>query len=129
MPPEPEQLREKVVCALSGPTTSEPEVLRLPDQPPLAVQLLALLELQLMVVLPPAFTSVLLALRFTSGAGPELTETLDVRLMLPPGPVQVSWKLLFEFRGPVLWLPVVDRLPDQPPLAWQLVALLLDQVS
>lgn len=64
-----------------------------------------------------------------SGGGAEVTETLVVRLMEPPGPVQVSWKLLFEFRGPVFSLPDVDRLPDQPPLAWQLVALLLDQVS
>jgi hypothetical protein len=31
--------------------------------------------------------------------------------------------------APVLWLPLVATLPDQPPLALQLVALVDDQAS
>jgi hypothetical protein len=60
----------------------------LPDQPPDAVQLLALLEDQLSVADPPLLTVVGLALRLTVGRAATLTVT--DRLALPPGPLQVS---------------------------------------
>lgn len=73
-------------------TLLEPLVPLLPVQPPDAVQLLALVELQVNVVEPPLATDVELALNETVGAGgggvPAVTVT-DA-LPEPPVPLQVS---------------------------------------
>ena len=74
--------------ALSVPVLALPLVSSLPDQPPLAVQLLALLEDQLSIADPPLMTVVGFALRLTVGGAETLTVT--DWLALPPGPVQVS---------------------------------------
>jgi hypothetical protein len=60
----------------------------LPDQPPDAVQLLALLEDQLSIEDPPLLTVVGLAPRLSVGGAATLTVT--DRAALPPEPVQVS---------------------------------------
>jgi hypothetical protein len=73
---------------LSAPVLALPLVFSFPDQPPDAVQLLALLEDQLSVDDPPGFTVVGLALRPTVGGGETLTVT--DWLALPPAPLQVS---------------------------------------
>ena len=52
-PPEPEQVKVKVVSDASGPTPSLPAVCLDPDQPLPAVQLLALVELQVSDVESP----------------------------------------------------------------------------
>jgi hypothetical protein len=75
--------------ALSAPVLALPFVDSLPDQPPDAVQLLALLEDQLSIADPPLLTVVGLALRLTEGAGVE-TLTVTACVALPPGPLQVS---------------------------------------
>ena len=74
---------------LSAPVLALPFVGSLPDQPPDAVQLFALLEDQLSVADPPLLTAVGLALRLTEGAGVE-TLTVTDWVALPPGPVQAS---------------------------------------
>ena len=74
--------------ALSAPVPALPLIGSLPDQPPEAVQLAALVEDQLSVAEPPLLTVAGLALRLTVGGA----ETLTVAdwLALPPGPLQVS---------------------------------------
>ena len=58
------------MVALSAPVVELPLVGSLPDQPPEAVQLLALVEDQLSVDDPPVLTVVGLALRLTVGSTP-----------------------------------------------------------
>jgi hypothetical protein len=56
------------------------------------------------------------------------TVTVAVCEALPPVPVQVSVKVVFAVKGPVDAVPLVGRLPLQPPEAAQLVALVELQV-
>ena len=88
VPLAPLQVRVNVVVALSAPVLAVPVVGSLPDQPPEAVQLLALVEDQLSIDDPPLLTVVGLALRLTVGAAETLTVT--DRPALPPAPLQVS---------------------------------------
>ena len=74
---------------LSAPVLALPLVGSLPDQPPDAVQLFALLEDQLSVADPPLLTAVGLALRLTEGAGVEALTVTDW-VALPPGPLHAS---------------------------------------
>jgi len=90
LPPGPLQASVKVVVALSAPVLVVPLVGSLPDQPPEAVQLLALVEDQLNIADPPLLTVVGLALRLTVGLTGAETLTVTDRLALPPGPLQVS---------------------------------------
>jgi len=113
--------------ALSAPVLALPLVGSFPDQPADAVQLLALLDDQLSIADPPLLTVVGLALRPTVGGA----ETLIVTdwLALPPRPLQASVKVVVALSAPVLALPLVGSLPDQPPEAVQLLALVEDQLS
>lgn len=52
-----------------------------------------------------------------------MTVTLRVRLVVPPGPVQLRVKLVSAVSGVLVAEPEAARLPDQPPDAWQPVAL------
>jgi hypothetical protein len=90
LPPRPLQASVKVVVALSAPVLALPLVGSLPDQPPEAVQLLALVEDQLSIADPPLLTVVGLALRLTVGLTGAETLTVTDWLALPPGPLQVS---------------------------------------
>ena len=63
------------MVALSAPVFALPPVGSLPDQPPEAVQLLALVEDQFSVDDPPVLTVVGLALRLTVGDAATLTVT------------------------------------------------------
>jgi hypothetical protein len=128
VPPLPEQLSEKVDWLLSGPTSAEPAVGRAPLQAPLALQLVALLALQLNVVVAPGSTMGSAAVRDTVGAGAELTVTVAVREMLPPGPVQVSENLVVVLKGPTVSLPLTGLVPDHPSFAWQAVEFAAVQV-
>jgi hypothetical protein len=78
-----------VVFAVRAPVDFEPLVARLPDQPPVALQLVALVEDQLSVELPPLAIVLGLALSVTVGVG-EVTVTVADWLALPPVPVQVN---------------------------------------
>ena len=76
--------------ALSAPVLALPLVGSFPDQPPEAVQLLALLDDQLSIADPPLLTVVGLALRLTVGLTGAETLTVTDWLALPLGPLQVS---------------------------------------
>jgi hypothetical protein len=78
-----------VVLALRAPVDCDPLVASLPDQPPEAVQAVALVEDQFSVALLPLVTVLGAALKVTVGAG-EVTETVADWAAEPPGPVQVS---------------------------------------
>ena len=106
---------------------SDPDVALLPAQAPEAVQPVALLAFHVNVERPPAVTEVGLAEKFRVGAASRLT--VAERDVEPPLPVQASVKVAAALIGPTLWLPFTDLLPDQPPLAVQLVALLVVQLS
>ena len=66
----------------------EPLTAREPDQPPLPLQELALLEFQVRVAAPPLAIVAGLALKLTTGAGAPLTMTVAEELADPPAPVQ-----------------------------------------
>jgi hypothetical protein len=134
-PPGPVQASVKVVAAVMGPTLWLPLGTDFepgqPATPPLAVQPVALLVLQLSVLEPPLATDAGVAERLTVGAGFELaTETVTERFPVPPWLfAQVSENVVDEPNGPRLSLPLVGFVPLQPSPAVQLVAPLLDQVS
>ena len=88
--PRPVQVSVYVVLALSAPVDWEPLMALLPDQPPEAVQAVALLETQLTVELPPLATVLGLALMLTVALGFALTVTVADWAALPPLPVQLS---------------------------------------
>jgi hypothetical protein len=80
------QTSEKVVLAVNGPTLTVPEVARAPDQPPEAVQAVALLDAQLSVVLPPDETLVGLAVKLVivaTGSALTVTVTFLVSSVVP----------------------------------------------
>ena len=89
VPLAPLHVRVNVVVVLSAPVLALPLVGSLPDQPPEAVQLLALVADQLNVDAEPLLTVPGLALRLTVGFGGAETLTVTDWLALPPGPLQV----------------------------------------
>lgn len=126
VPPVPVQVTPKVVFALSAPLVFDPLVARLPVQPPVAVQAVALADDQVRVVLAPFFTVLGLAVTITVGAG-EVTVTVVDCLALPPVPVQVNVYVVFALSAPVDDEPLRGLDPVHPPLAVQAVALVDDQ--
>jgi len=89
LPPAPVQVSVKVAFALRVPVDSEPLVPLVPDQPPEAVQAVALVDDQFKVELLPLAMVPGLAAKTTVGAG-WVTETVVDWVALPPVPVQVS---------------------------------------
>jgi hypothetical protein len=69
VPPSPVHVRVKLLLAVRGALVSVPEVGRAPLHAPEALQLVALVELQVKFVTPPLSTTVGLALMLTVGAG------------------------------------------------------------
>ncbi len=110
---------------LVGVTFSEPLAARLPDQPPLAVQLVAKAVDQVSVLVCPAAIVSGLAVRVMVGA--PATATVAAALSLPPVPEQVRLYVVLPV-GETLCVPLVLLAPVHPPLAVQLVALVVDQV-
>ncbi len=88
LPPVPVQVSEYVALAVSAPVDCEPLTALLPDQPPEAVQEVALVDDQVKVDVPPLTTVLGLAAKVTVGAG-EVTDTVADCDALPPVPVQV----------------------------------------
>ena len=76
--------------AVSAPVDCDPLVASVPDQPPEAVQEVALVELQVRVAAPPEATLVGLAVSVTVGAGAVTVTVVDCGALVPPDPVQVS---------------------------------------
>jgi hypothetical protein len=92
-----------------------------PDQPPEAVQVVALLADQFSIVLPPLDTLPAAALNVTVGAGVE-TDTVTDCVADPPVPVQVRVYLVVAVTAAVLADPLTPSVPAQPPEALQAVA-------
>jgi hypothetical protein len=71
----------------------------------------------------------LVALQEAAPVTTGVTFTVTDWLALPPDPLQVSAYVVVVLSAPVLALPLVGSLPDHPPEALQLVALVDDQLS
>ena len=103
-----------------------PLVALAPLQPPVAVQDVALVELQVSVEVPPlAMTE---GVATNVAVGMMLTRTVDAPLV-PPVPVHVKEYELGIVMAPVLCVPLVALAPLQPPVAVQEVALVELHVS
>jgi hypothetical protein len=89
VPPGPTQYREYVVAVVSAPVLRVPAVIKVPLQPLVAMQDVALVELQVKVALPPLATAVGDTVNATVGTGRIVTAAIAT-LLVPPGPVQVS---------------------------------------
>ena len=113
--------------AVSAPLDCEPVNAWLPDQPPEAVQAVALVEDQVRVDAVPLLTVLGLAEKLTVGDG-VVTDTVADCVALPPDPVQVSEYVALAVSAPVDCEPVRGSAPDQAPEAVQAVALVEDQV-
>jgi hypothetical protein len=129
LPPAPVQISVKVLVLVRLLRTSLPVSALLPLQAPDAVQVVALLLLQLKVLLPPDATLLGLAENVRLGAGvpppPVATITLAVLLALP----HESVKLLVAVRLVRTSLPLSALLPLHAPEALQDVAPLLLQLK
>lgn len=86
--------------------------------------MLASVEAQVRRDVEPALTLAGFAVRLSVGAG-AVTATATSREIVPPGPVQLSPKVVPVVSAALLSLPVVAWEPDQPPVAVQAVAPLL----
>jgi hypothetical protein len=104
-----------------------PLVALLPDQPPEAVQAVALVEDQVKVAAAPLLTVLGAAERLTVGEG-VLTDTVADCVALPPAPVHVSEYVDLAVKAPVDCEPLTALVPDHAPEAVQDVALVADQV-
>lgn len=85
-----EQVSANSVFPASAPVVKVPLVASTPPQPPDAEHIVASVEVQVSVALPPATTVVGSAITLTVGAGIATTTSADCDDE-PPGPVQVSW--------------------------------------
>jgi hypothetical protein len=88
-PTAPVHVSMYVVVVVSAAVDVDPPVDSLPLQPPEAVQLVALVDVQASVEKAPLLTVLGLADRATAGAA-FITETVADWVALPPAPVQVS---------------------------------------
>lgn len=134
VPPGPLQVNEKLLLgALNGPVLAVPLVGFVPAQlvfagAALAVQLVALVELQVSVEAAPFDSVSGLATRETVGADGAVTFTVTDREISPPAPAQVSAKVLFVVSGAVDCEPDVALVPDHAPDAVQVAAFVEDHV-
>ena len=128
VPPSPVQASVKVEPVLIGPLDCEPLEFRLPDHAPEAEQRVALALDQVSVELPPGTTVLGLAVSLISGAA-LVTVTVADWVLEPPGPVQLKPNSELFDSAPVSHVPLVATGPVQAPLAVQLWAFLVLQVS
>lgn len=77
------------MLALSAPLDCEPLIALLPDQPPVAVQDVALVDDHVSFDAPPLATVLGFALKPTVTVGCALTDTVADCTALPPAPVQL----------------------------------------
>jgi hypothetical protein len=122
LPPAPVHVSKNLVVAVSAAVLLEPRVGSVPDQPPDAAQLLALVVDQVSVDRPPLATVIGLALNVMAGAGGFTLTTVDCAA-LPPAPLQVRVYVLLALSAPVDCVPDVALVPDHLPEAVQEVAL------
>jgi hypothetical protein len=123
----------KVELAKIGPTNSEPDRALLPVQLPLAVHELADELVHSRLTPPPAKTLFAFEVSVSAGAeaagGGLVIATVTALEMLPALPRQASSKTAAACKGPTVSEPLVALDPDQPPLASQLLAPELVQLS
>ena len=105
-----------------------PLVAKLPDQPPEAVQAVALVEDHVKVDEAPLVMLVGRALKVTLG-GAAVTVTVADWDAEPPVPVQVSVNLVVALIATVACVPLVASAPVQPPEAAQDLAFVDDQAK
>jgi hypothetical protein len=127
-PPAPVQVIKYVVLMAMAAIVCVPVADFAPLQPPAAAQAVAFDELHVSVAALPAVTSSGLAESVMVGAGATLTVTLAGALV-PPAPVQVMTYVTLAAKGPVAWVPLVDRAPFQLPEAVHAVAFIEVHVS
>jgi len=106
-----------------------PLVARVPDHAPEAVQVVALVEVQVSVAAVPLGTMLGLAPRLTVGAGALATVTVVAEFAEPPGPLHVSVNVLMLVSAPLTCEPLVATVPDHAPDAVHAVAFALLQVN
>jgi hypothetical protein len=92
-----------------------------PDQPPEAVQAVALLAAQVSVELLPLVTVLGLALSVIVGAAAEMDMVVDCEAV-PPAPVQVNPYVAVAFSAPVDCVPLSAWAPAHAPEAVHAVA-------
>lgn len=127
LPPAPVQVKVNVVLAVNGALVTVPLTERAPDQPPLAVQEVALVDAHVNATVFPDSTEVGIALNVTVGSGK--TVTAADCIADPPAPVQVRMYVAFAVKAAVVSVPLVACVPVHAPLAAQDVALLLLQLK
>ncbi|MBS0375268.1 MAG: hypothetical protein JSR73_11860 [Proteobacteria bacterium] len=115
--------------ALSAGVVNVPLVAFVPLQPPEAVQLVALVELQVSTDVWPLAIEVGFAESAAVGAGGAPTVTMTDCCALPPAPEQLRVYVVVVVSVPVDIEPLVVCVPVQPPEAVQLVALVELHVS
>lgn len=108
--------------AVSAPVDCDPLVAFEPDQPPVAVQEVALVADHVRDEELPLAMELGFAVKLTAGAA-GVTETVVDWLALPPDPVQAREKVELAVRLPVDCEPLVALVPDHAPNAAQEVAL------
>ncbi len=124
VPPAPLQANEYEVVVLTAPVPCVPLAGNVPLQPPEAVHEVALLEFHVSVDVPPGAITEGLTLNVAVGAVGDIKVTVTVVIeLVPPGPVQVSEYEVEVLRAAVLSVPLVARVPLQPPVAVHEVAL------
>jgi hypothetical protein len=116
-PPAPVHDSEYEVLVVRAPVLRVPLTGKGPDQPPDAVQALALAELHVSTAAAPADTEVGAALSVAVAAGAAaMTATVAFTgALLPPGPVQVSEKMASLTKTPVDCVPLVGNAALQAP--------------
>jgi hypothetical protein len=102
-----------------------------PLQPPLAVQDVALVELQVSVEDPPPAIVVGYAVSaaVATGLGGVTVTVAVAGGLVPPAPVHVNEYAMVAVRAAVVWVPLAAIVPLQPPEAVHDVALVELQVS
>lgn len=112
LPPEPEQVKVKLVVAASGPVTSLPAVTLVPFQPSDAMQVAASTELQVNVDVPPLATLTGSAVRVTVGGpvGPlgfasDCESPDPLQAQVSEAPTRATMIVRIDERYPVLTAP------------------------
>jgi hypothetical protein len=123
------QASANVVVPVSAAEVSVPEGGRLPVHPLDAVHAVALVLVQESDAVPFGAMLVGSAFKAAVGAGGELTAMATEVVASPPGPEQVSAKVLEAVSAGVASAPEGPRLPVQAPDAVQVVAFVLVHLS
>jgi hypothetical protein len=100
-----------------------------PDQAPVAVQEVALVDDQVKVAALALATVLGLAGRLTVALGCALTVTVADCAALPPVPLHVKVYVALAVRAPVDCEPLTGLVPDHAPEAAHAVALVADQFN